>query len=527
VGGVFLGRGMMLFIAAVVEETYGVHVAVEALRVEPSWIALSLLAGVAAALLGAVVPAQAAAAVDPALALQRGRFQVAALAEQPRRRWAGLVLLALALLLPATSATPAAQFGGQACLVAGLTLLVPTFSHGLTSLLRRPMGWLFQMEGRLASDSLLRAPRRTSATVGALMFSLALVVSSAALSASVKTSMLRWVDSAVNPDLIVSASENLMARTFTFPEEMGEELRKVPGVRQVDALRMVALAGETRPPLLLSLEIDQYLARSTPILQQGRLQDLVPSMLDRDAAVVSANYARLRGVGKGDRIRLDTPSGPQAAEIVGVQVDYTSDSGTVLVDRRTFKRWWKDARVDAFELMLEKGSDVEAVRAEINRRFAGGRSVFVLTNADFRGEVLRLANQFWVLTYAQTLVALAVGVLGIVNSLTVSIAERRREIGILRALGGERRRVRRVVVLEAVLMGAVAVLLGTAVGATIGGYVIDTASAAVTGWTFPYTFPWAAIAVMAPAAALLCAAAAWYPSSLALRTTVVEALACE
>jgi putative ABC transport system permease protein len=141
--------------------------------------------------------------------------------------------------------------------------------------------------------------------------------------------------------------------------------------------------------------------------------------------------------------------------------------------------------------------------------------------------VLRLANQFWVLTYVQALVAVAVGVLGIVNSLTVSIVERKREIGILRALGGDRRRVRKALVLEAVAMGAVAVLLGTAVGSTLGYYVISTTSASVTGWTFPYSFPWTAVALLVPGAALLCAAAAWYPSSVALRTPMVEALAYE
>ena len=136
-------------------------------------------------LLGALLPARAAAAVDPALALQKGKFQRLFLGENWWRRWAGALLLLVCLVLESSAGRGLpAQLAGQATLFAGLTLLVPSFSHLLARLLRRPMGWLFGLEGRLASDSLLQSPRRTSATVAALMFGLAFVVSSASLSAA-------------------------------------------------------------------------------------------------------------------------------------------------------------------------------------------------------------------------------------------------------------------------------------------------------------------------------------------------------
>jgi len=184
-GGVLLGRAMMLFMASVVRQTYGLQVSVDRLRSDPLWIGLSLLLGVGASLLGALLPARAAAAVDPALALQKGKFQRMFLGENWWRRWAGALLLLVCLVLESSAGRGLpAQLAGQATLFAGLTLLVPSFSHLLARLLRRPMGWLFGLEGRLASDSLLQSPRRTSATVAALMFGLAFVVSSASLSAA-------------------------------------------------------------------------------------------------------------------------------------------------------------------------------------------------------------------------------------------------------------------------------------------------------------------------------------------------------
>lgn len=527
--GIFLGRAMMLFMASVVEQTYGVRVFVDKLRVDPYWTAFSILLGMATSVVGTYLPARAAARVDPALALQKGKFQIMFLGENWHRRWAGVLLLLICLGVWCTrwSQVLQVQLLIQATLFTGLTLLVPTFSHFLAGLLRRPMGWLFGMEGRLASDSLVQAPRRTSATVAALLFSLAFVISSASLSSSVKTSMMQWVNFTINPDLLVSASENLTTPTFQFPAEIGDELKKIPGVRQVDAFRMIVLDYNNTAPLLMSIEMDQYLHRATPIMEEGRLQDLLAGMLGKNGILISNNLARLHHLRKDDRIVLDTPTGRHEFEVVGVQVDYTSDNGTLLLDRRVYEKLWNDDRVDIFDLMLEKGYDPDTVKQEIQRHFANQRNVFVLTNKDLREEILRLANQFWVLTYVQLMVAILVAVLGILNSLMVSITERKREIGILRALGGERHRVRKTIFLEAVCVGFVAVILSIVVGSTLGYYVVGAVGASITGWIFPYEFPIRVVLALFPGVLFISMLAAWYPSSLALKTPIVEALAYE
>jgi putative ABC transport system permease protein len=527
--GILLGRAMMFFMASLVEQIYGVRVFVDRLRVDPFWTAVSLATGVAASLAGAWLPARAAARVDPALALQKGKFQVLFLGENRRRRWIGVALLGACL---ATTLTPWAnglsvQTVVFVVLFLGLTLLVPTFSQLLAVLLRRPMGWAFGMEGQLASDSLVAAPRRTSATVAALMFSLAFVLIMATYSLSVKISMMKWVDSAINSDLFVSASESLSARTFQFPAAVGEELKKVPGVRQVDSVRLLILGYGGGAPLLASIEMEQYLRRGRPLMEDGRIEGLLPGMLGRNGVLVSNNFARLHHVGKGDSIHLDTPTGRHEFEVVGVIVDYSSDSGSLLIDREVYKRLWKDDRVDTFDLMVEKGYDPEIVRREVYRRFAGNRHVFVLTNQDMRREMIRITDQFFAFEYVQLLVAVVVAVLGIVNSLVVSIHERRREIGILRGLGGERRQVRKAILLEAASIALVAVTLGIGAGAILGYYVINSFGAAINGWVFPYRFPTAMALALVPGVVGVSLLAAWYPARLALRMPLVEALAYE
>lgn len=527
--GVLMGRGMMVFMSRVVEQTYGIQVNIDRLYVDKFWAGISFLLGLTASLAGAYLPARAAGRVDPALALQKGKYQVLFLGENRNRRWVGVALLIFCMGcgLSPWAKSIAIQLVLFSTLFTSLALLAPTFSHFLAGLLRRPMDMLFGMEGRLASDSLVQAPRRTSATVSALMFSLSFVLIMATFSVSIKASFTRWVDFSINPDLFVAAAESLTARNFQFPASVADELKSVPGVRQVDSARLFPIEYQERSPLLFSIEIEQYLGRSTPMMEEGRLEDLVPAMVGKNGVVVSNNFARIYDVKRGSRIFLDTPAGRQAFDVVGVQVDYSSDSGSLMIDREVYKRYWKDDRVDIFDLMLQPGFKPEDVRREIQRRFGGVRNMFIMTNQDMRSELTRLTDQFLQLQYVQLMIAVLVAILGIINSLMVSITERKREIGILRGLGGERGQVRRTIMLEAVCMGLVAAVLGIVGGTILGYYSVASFGAAFNGWVFPYKFPAVWSLSLIPGVVLISTLAAWYPASLALKTPIVEALAYE
>jgi putative ABC transport system permease protein len=527
--GILMGRGVMTTMARVVEQSYGMPVSLDRMRYDPIWLGVSFLLGVAASLIGAWLPARAAGRVDPVLALQKGKYQVLFIGENRFRRWIGLILLLASLLVGSMPWADSlrVQAAVLAVLFSSLALLAPTFSHLLAGLLRRPMRSLFGMEGRLASDSLVQAPRRTSATVSALLFSLAFVLVMATFSVSVSAALARWIETSVNPDLFVSASESLTARVFQFPSSVGEALKGVPGVRQVDPVRLFNIEYDGRLPLLVSLPIDQFLRRSTPMMAEGRVEDLVPGMMGKNGVLISNNMARIYHLKRGSLIFLDTPTGRHKFDVVGVSVDYSSDSGSLLIDWGVYKQLWKDDRVDTFDLMIERGYDPDEVKREIQRRFAGSRNIFVLTNRDMRAELTRLTDQFLSLQYVQILLAVLVAVLGIINSLMVSITERKREFGILRGLGGERRQVRKTIVLEAVCIGLVAVLLGIGCGTILGYYSVGSFGAVFNGFVFPYVFPAAISMSLIPGVILISLLAAWYPSSMALKIPIVEALAYE
>jgi putative ABC transport system permease protein len=250
-------------------------------------------------------------------------------------------------------------------------------------------------------------------------------------------------------------------------------------------------------------------------------------MARKNGLLISSNFARLHKLRKGSRIRLDTPAGAREFYVAGVQVDYTSAAGLLIMDRETYKRLWNDDRVDTFDVMLEKGFQPGTVRTAMQRRLAATHNAFVLTNQDVRAEIMRLTDEFLSLQYVQILIAVLVAVVGILNSLLVSISERKLEIGILRSIGGYRSQVRKAILLEAICIGVVSVVLGIASGTILGYYSVTTFGAAFNGWIFPYRFPWVAVLALVPGMLIVALIGAWYPAARALKIPIVDALAYE
>ena len=138
----------------------------------------------------------------------------------------------------------------------------------------------------------------------------------------------------------------------------------------------------------------------------------------------------------------------------------------MFLDRAVYEQYWKDDTVNVFRVYVTPGTDPQAVRQRILERLSPDHPrLLVLTNAEVRSWVLKLTDQWLQLTYSQVFIAVLVAILGIVNTLTVSIIDRKRELGVLRAVGGFRRQIRQTVWMEAVAIGLVGLALGLLFGA--------------------------------------------------------------
>jgi putative ABC transport system permease protein len=153
--------------------------------------------------------------------------------------------------------------------------------------------------------------------------------------------------------------------------------------------------------------------------------------------------------------------------------------------------------------------------------------VFVLNNDELKSYILRIADQWFALTYIQVGIAVLVAILGIATTLTVSITDRRRELGTLRAVGGLKMQIRRTIWMEALATAALGVMLGCALGAINLYYVLEIVRNDVAGMRLEYLFPTGAAFAVAPAILGAAFLAAVWPAELAVRGSLVEALEYE
>jgi putative ABC transport system permease protein len=243
--------------------------------------------------------------------------------------------------------------------------------------------------------------------------------------------------------------------------------------------------------------------------------------------IASENFAALRHVRLGDQIDIPSPSGIVSLPLVGVVREYSDQQGALFVDRAIFTREWQDDSIDLYRVYVRRGTAPSQVKADILARFAAHRRIFVLENDEVRRYVLDLTDQWFAMTWAQLAVAIAVAVLGIVNSLTVSITDRRRELGILRAVGGLRSQVRWAVWMEAIGVGLVSLVLGMVVGAIQIFCLLEMTSRDFPGLRFDYMYPYGVAAALVPTILLTALVGALVPAEHAVRGSLVEALEYE
>jgi putative ABC transport system permease protein len=260
---------------------------------------------------------------------------------------------------------------------------------------------------------------------------------------------------------------------------------------------------------------------------EGDAERMYAQTAQGQAVMVSDNLAQLQHLRLGETLEIAAPYGTIRLPIAGIVVDYSDQQGTILMDRRLFQQYWRDDSINAFRLYLRPGANVAEVKRRILAKYDGVRQVFVMTNGELKAYILRVTDQWFGLTSVQIAVAVLVAILGIVNTLTVSITDRRRELGVLQAVGGLRGQIRRTIWIEAISIGALGLVLGFALGALNLFYILQIVHHDIAGMRLDYTFPVSVAAALVPTIFAAAFVAALWPAEAAVRGSLVEALEYE
>jgi putative ABC transport system permease protein len=208
-------------------------------------------------------------------------------------------------------------------------------------------------------------------------------------------------------------------------------------------------------------------------------------------------------------------------------IDYSSDRGTITMNRTTYTAYWHDEQVDAFGVFVMPGADLEQVAERIQQHFATQYPLYVLTRGKFKQRVLELVEQPFAVTYALEVIAILVALLGVTNALYASILERTRELGVLRAIGATRQRVRRIILIEGGIMGVIGGGCGLVAGVFLSFILIFVINRQVFGWTLQMTIPLLFTGLTLLLLVLATIAASVQPARQAARVHLTEAVQYE
>nr|WP_194719998.1 FtsX-like permease family protein [Cellulosimicrobium arenosum] len=514
-------------------------------------VALALVLGAAVSVLAAVLPARRAAAIPPVQAM---RDDVAPERGTRTRAVGGIVVVAagagalwLASLLGssvsesptgwtwADDLSPRVLLGvGAGLVLVGVLVGSPAVARPVLTVLSLPLVVALRPLGRLAQGNVTRSPRRTASTAGALLIGMALVSVTGVIAASTQASVRSIIDTEVRADLVVDSA------TRTVPDGAVDAVRDAPGAGTVDAVRLgvapaaVVDAGGTGTAGEPDAGSDGTDVAGVPAaffdtaLEPVALEGDPTSTLEAGDVVVHRRTARERGWEVGDTLRLGSADSSEADggtvdATVGAIIDSQLVGTGVLVRDEVF-----DDVVPASQtstrivyVTVTPGTTVADLRVSLTDAVEPYLVVTVLDREETASAYADQVDQVLVILYALLALSIVIALLGIVNTLALSVIERTREIGLLRAVGLGRLQLAGIIAVESVLTAVYGTVLGVATGIGIGaalpGVLADEGLSTLA-------VPWEQVLAILGVAVVIGLVASVWPAIRASRLPVLEAV---
>jgi putative ABC transport system permease protein len=509
-----IGIGLGVLAAAGLEvliRGFGITLPAGPLVFEPRTAVVALAVGAGVTVVAAIGPARHAVRIPPIAAIS-DRQPDRGVSSRRRCSWGLAIGLAGAVLLAIGLARPAIQLvaASAVCMFAAAELLAPFLTRPMSSVIGRPLARWLGVPGKLGRENSIRSPRRTAQTASALMVGLALVSAVAVFGASVSRSATSGVNHTISADLIVSSSTGSGELSSAVPALASA----VPGVTAAATV----YRGE--------FEIRQRLATLTAVSSPGLDQTLIlrmtagsPAALARGQLLIDSATATSQHLSAGDTVPVKFAATGSAVMRIGGVYQTNALIGSYLTGDQFFAAHFGHPPAGAI-LLRTDGSG--AADRRVITALAPYPNVQVQTRDQFEQAQTASVRQLLGLVYALLALAVIIALIGVVNTLMLSVFERTREIGLLRAVGMKRRQVRAMIRAESVILSILGAIIGIVIGTGLGlALVSSLRHQGLTATVVPAS---SLLAFLLLAAVLGLAAASW-PARRAARLDILAAIA--
>jgi putative ABC transport system permease protein len=512
VAGIGIGAGLRSLMG-----TLGATVPDGPLVISPGTVATALAVGVVITMLAAWLPGRRAAKIPPVAAMSSVHAQATTRSLVLRNTIGALFSAAgVAVVLAATTMDGSdgqAPMGlGAVLLIIGVFVLTPLLSRPLIAA-AAPVLRIFGVSGKLARQNSVRNPRRTAATASALMIGLTLITGMTVMAGSLQKSIDKMASSAIEADYVVS-----MANGNGLSPDVDEKLRATDGVTATSPLR--------NAPSRVDGQTEYLTGVNGSVI--GQLTDLP---IDNGSfkvggtdVVVDRDRAESLGWKAGSSFTVAYEDGKkQRLTVAGVYEGNELISG-ILLDNATLAPHVTDP-TDMQVMVKTSGGASDATKDRLEKALGSNPAISVQSKQDISEEIAQMFTLMLNMLYGLLAMAVIVAVLGVINTLAMSVFERSQEIGMLRAIGLDRRSVKRMVRLESLVISLFGGVLGIGLGVFFGwaaGELLATKMA-----TYELVLPWARMTVFLALAAAVGVLAALWPARRAARLNMLAAIKSE
>lgn len=541
--GVLAGLGLTKLLHLSMS-AFGVELPVEGLTISTTAIVVPLAVGIAITMLAAWAPAARAGAIPPVEAMRSG--DATSNSSLGVRTWLGAIAAAAAITLtmgalawPGAETSQRAIAVGVAAVIAivAFWLAGPALSIAVTGALGRMIGAPFGAVGKLAATNSQRNPRRTATTAFALTLGLMLVVIISMFGASMKAAVAEWTDSSIQADYLLTTPQGGSA---PLPRGAVTQAAAVPEVAEVAQLSSSSynVVTEQEAELLAAAQAQGFNLRPEfgnaffMNSDLARWQDTaaVAGSLDLRAAdagvVVKQSLATSRGWNVGSTLLLVGEGTRAEIPITGIYADDAMPTVDYLIAEAQVAELDLDPlklrpMMIYVDIVATDAEDIAAARSTLSQALADYLIVQVQTPEEFTNQAMQSIDTLLGIVYAMLALAVTISILGIINTLALSVVERTQEIGMLRAVGLQRGNIRMMIRLESLQIAIFGALVGIALGLGLGWALLTVLRE--QGITITVV-PWDQISIMLISSALVGVIAAVLPGRRAAKTPPLAAI---
>lgn len=520
--GLALGLAVALGIRALFKAV-GVHVPSTGLVLEPRTVVVSVAVGMVVTIAAALPPALRATRVSPVEALRESAAPSSSVRPSPATIALAIVCViagvALVVIRPSSvNAQLSRSAVGAVLLVLAVVLFSPLLVRSLSRVVAWPLGRRGRILGRLALENTIRTPTRTAITASSLMIGLALVLFVSVYINGVRSSARRAVDQTFTADFAIGNRDG----TSSIPAASARAVAAVPNLAAVSSVKTAtASIGNTSgvtaagidPTTISQVYRFNWVGGSRPVL----------AGLGSGDVLVERDTARADQLHVGQQVKVTSPSGIAAALTVhGIYADRALLRGFAL-PVAAFDQLFSQDRLQQVFVKLTPGASIADASAALTQALSGLPGVVARSEHQLRNAATTRVNHVLILFYGLLAVSGLMALLGILNALTLSINERTRELGVLRAVGMTRKQVRTMVRDESLITAAIGTLIGVLLGLAVAWLV----TRALSSEGVVFTVPWPQLGLLVVVALAVGVLAALPPAARAARLDVLTAIAHE